>query len=343
MYGVQPRMPINQKIMVKMDAPTAKKFITEMQEALHRARENILKAQEAQKCQSDKHRQSHKFKEGDLVLLNNKNLRTPDESAKLRLRFIGPFRIVKQMSPDNFKLDLPDNLRIHNNFHVNLLKPYIPNDSALFPNQTVSPPEPIQMIGHVEYEVERIIDIRRRHRRTQYLIKWKGYSEHESTWEDEEDCQNARKMIEKFLQNRNRQDADRKSNRKTHQVFSIKASAFVGMTKYLNWGRNSQESTKSSQHTKIKIDYTQKTSQDNMTQFRPNPIKIRASITMTYVDCINETGIYGYQSKRTEDHGEVFYYTMGNIIVFYISHPEMCNCSYCNTIKEAETEEPLFV
>src|SRR4051812_38867894 len=82
MYGVKPKMPIDQKITVKMDAPSAKKFITEMQEALHRARENILKAQEAQKRQSDKHRQSHKFKEGDLVLLNNKNLRTPEDSSK---------------------------------------------------------------------------------------------------------------------------------------------------------------------------------------------------------------------------------------------------------------------
>ena len=145
------------------------------------------------------------------------------------------------MLPDNFKLDLLDNLRIHNNFHINLLKPYIPNDSTLFPNRTVS--LPIQMIGHVEYEVERIIDIRRRHRRTQYLIKWKGYSEHESTWEDEEDCQNAWKMIEKFLQNRNRQDADRKSNGKTHQVFSIKASAFVRMTKYLSLGRYGRRDT----------------------------------------------------------------------------------------------------
>src|SRR4051795_3981955 len=63
---------------------------------------------------------------------------------------------------------------------------------------------------------------------------------------------------------------------------------------------------------------------------------------MTYVDCINETRIYGYQSKRTEDHGEVFYYTMGNIIVFYMAHPKMCKCSYCNIVKEAEAEEPLF-
>src|SRR3954471_2375260 len=35
MYGVQPKMPIDQKIMVKMDAPPAKKFITDIQEALH--------------------------------------------------------------------------------------------------------------------------------------------------------------------------------------------------------------------------------------------------------------------------------------------------------------------
>src|SRR4051812_20862459 len=191
------------------------------------------------------------------------------------------------------------------------------------------------MIGHVEYEVEKIIDIRRRHGRNQYLIKWKGYSEYESTWEDEEDCQNARKLIEKFLQNRNRQSTDPKHSGKTRQVFSIKVNAFVGTTKYLNLGRNSQENIKSPQHTEIKLDYTQKTSQDNMTQIR-STIKIRASINMTYVDCINETGIYGYQSKRTEDHGEVFYYTMGNIIVFYMAHPKMCKCSYCNIVKEAE-------
>ena len=95
MYGIQPKMPIDQKIMVKMDAPTAKKFIVNMQEALHRAQENILKAQEAQTYQSDKYHQSHKFKEGDLVLLNNKNLRIPDNSTKLRLRFIGSFKIIK--------------------------------------------------------------------------------------------------------------------------------------------------------------------------------------------------------------------------------------------------------
>src|SRR4051794_26201029 len=50
MYGMQLRMPIDWKIMVKTDAPLAKKFITDMQEALHRACENILKAQEAQKA-----------------------------------------------------------------------------------------------------------------------------------------------------------------------------------------------------------------------------------------------------------------------------------------------------
>ena len=49
MYGIQPKMPIDRKITVKIDAPMAKKFITDMQEALYRAHKNILKAQEAQK------------------------------------------------------------------------------------------------------------------------------------------------------------------------------------------------------------------------------------------------------------------------------------------------------
>jgi hypothetical protein len=43
------------------------------------------------------------------------------------------------------------------------------------------PPEPIEVDGHPEYEVEEILDRRRRGRGFQYLVKWKGYGIEEST------------------------------------------------------------------------------------------------------------------------------------------------------------------
>ena len=49
--------------------------------------------------------------------------------------------------------------------------------------------------GQEEYEVEEIINHRKRHRgrttKIEYLILWKGYPRHEMTWEPEENIANA--------------------------------------------------------------------------------------------------------------------------------------------------------
>jgi hypothetical protein len=45
--------------------------------------------------------------------------------AKMTPRFCGPFEILARMGPIAYQLALPANLRIHNVFHVSLLKKYI--------------------------------------------------------------------------------------------------------------------------------------------------------------------------------------------------------------------------
>ena len=45
--------------------------------------------------------------------------------AKLVPRFCEPFEILAQIGPVAYQLALPANLRIHNEFHVSLLKNYI--------------------------------------------------------------------------------------------------------------------------------------------------------------------------------------------------------------------------
>src|SRR5215212_4702588 len=94
MYGLIPAMPID---LINQDSkiPAAEELIKKIISAVKTARTHIIKAQISQKHHADKHRRQHKFKIGDLVLLNNQNLRVPDhKSRKLSPKFAGPFKII---------------------------------------------------------------------------------------------------------------------------------------------------------------------------------------------------------------------------------------------------------
>ena len=99
-------------------------------------------------------------------------------SKKLKAKFYGPFKILEQTSPVTFKLELPRAVNIHPIFHVGLLKPHHEMDSKW----TSCALPAADKDG--EYEIEKILA--HRHKRNgprTYLVKWKGYSYEESTWE----------------------------------------------------------------------------------------------------------------------------------------------------------------
>jgi hypothetical protein len=63
---------------------------------------------------------------GDLVLLESTNI-TPENQAerpsqKLCPKYIGPYPVVEIISDVSYRLELPPNMKIHNVFHVALLK-----------------------------------------------------------------------------------------------------------------------------------------------------------------------------------------------------------------------------
>ncbi|XP_050459755.1 chromobox protein homolog 1-like isoform X1 [Cataglyphis hispanica] len=57
----------------------------------------------------------------------------------------------------------------------------------------------------VEYEVEKLIDVRVSKGNRQFLVRWKGYGESADTWENEKDL-NCPQLIEKFLANEEEQE-----------------------------------------------------------------------------------------------------------------------------------------
>ena len=53
-----------------------------------------------------------------------------EKRGKLNPRDIGPFEIVQRIGPVAYRLDFPEEFsRVHNVFHISMLRKYIPNPS----------------------------------------------------------------------------------------------------------------------------------------------------------------------------------------------------------------------
>jgi hypothetical protein len=135
------------------------------------------------------------LKGGDKVYLLRRNIKSDKQSPKLDAVKLGPFEIKEKRGPVNFELRLPRGMRIHPVFHVSLLEPAAP-DATL---QTEPPPLDPE-VQESTYEVERILKDRWRQGQREYLVKWKGYSDTETTWEPQEHF-NSKTPILRYHQN----------------------------------------------------------------------------------------------------------------------------------------------
>ena len=135
------------------------------------------------------------FEEGDKVWLLRRNLKTARPMEKLDYRKIGPYTVKRQINAVAYELDLPNDLRIHPVFHVSLLEKYHRNT---IPNRVVPPPLPVILNNEPEYEVEEILDSRLCFGKLQYLIKWKGYSVNDNSWEPKDNVLGSSDLVAEF-------------------------------------------------------------------------------------------------------------------------------------------------
>ena len=159
-----------------------------------RMQAHMENAQAYWKKHADARRLEVPFKVHDLVWLQTRNLQTTRPSKKLDYKFIGPYPITEQLGPVTFKVGLPAHLKIHDVFHASLLKPHVPNTiEGRVPEQ--APPVFLDNSDVPEWEVEAILDARRRGRGFQYLVHWKGYGIADRTWEPWGNVQNSLDLI----------------------------------------------------------------------------------------------------------------------------------------------------
>jgi RNase H-like domain found in reverse transcriptase/Reverse transcriptase (RNA-dependent DNA polymerase)/Integrase zinc binding domain/Chromo (CHRromatin Organisation MOdifier) domain/Integrase core domain len=196
-YGFHPQMQFKKpKAAARLSSEkSAEELVGRLHESHERLRNNLLEAQERQSRYAKG--QEIIFNVGDKVWLSTRNIKSTRLSKKLDYKRIGPYRITQVINANAYRLELPRELRIHDVFHVSLLDRYTP------PGPGQPQPEPLPTIAasedtEEEWEVERILDSKRRYRKLHYLVQWAGYDYVRTSWEPAENLENASQLVEQF-------------------------------------------------------------------------------------------------------------------------------------------------
>ncbi|KAG1974134.1 retrotransposable element [Pimephales promelas] len=192
--GYQPPLFSSQETESKV--PSVQAFIQRAKRTWREVRSALVKSRSRTRRAANRRRvKSPRYSVGQRVWLSTLNLPLQSTSRKLAPRFIGPFRILKILSPVSVRLKLSANLRrVHPVFHVSCIKPVIHA-----PPRPVTPP--VRVEGAPVYRVRRLLDVRPWGRGHQFLVDWEGYGPEERCWIPSRDVLD-RSLIDDFYRSR---------------------------------------------------------------------------------------------------------------------------------------------
>ncbi len=115
-------------------------------------------------------------------------------AKKLDWKYLGPYKVLEKVGKHAWKLELPNTVKIHPVFHVNLLEKVTPDNFDRAPH----PVPPVVVDGQEEWEVEKILNSKRERNRIKYLVRWTGHGQQEDSWEPAVHLANAKELLQKF-------------------------------------------------------------------------------------------------------------------------------------------------
>eukprot|EP00253_Pinus_taeda_P011507 PITA_11507 len=156
-------------------------MLKEMEDMVKRVRVNLKATQDRQKNFVDRKRRFKEFQVGDHVYIRIQAKRSTLQwsgCAKLAPRYCGPFQILARVGPVAYQLALPSHIRVHNVFHVSVLKKYVYDPKHVIRWQEIQV-EPLSILDRREVQLQKRVI-------TQVKVQWRHFGPDEATWEDEE-------------------------------------------------------------------------------------------------------------------------------------------------------------
>ena len=232
LYGREPRLPLDVNLLPPQTERLStsisehrERIVAQLEEAQRLAKQNTERTQyERMKERYDLKAVPNPYKIGQRVWVYTPKTQK-GLSKKLLHHWHGPFRIVKKISPVNFKLRNSANRLVAAPVHVNRMKPfYDTNDRPIEPPNTIPtdnfclnedeiPEDSFQVEPLVApneqneseiatcipeahshdsddssvYKIEKILKTRVRKGQKEYLVKWLGYPSEQNSWVPESD------------------------------------------------------------------------------------------------------------------------------------------------------------
>lgn len=203
-YGDHPNLPGSLYNHQTTANQGVNELVSSLTQAMANAKAKLAQAAQRQIRFANEHRRHVTLQVGDLVYLSTQDLKLPGPARKFQPRWIGPFPVISVVNPVAYKLGLPMDLPIHNVFHISKLKVAKESPTEFTSRPAHPPPHGYARGGLPLYEPEAILDRQLRvfHGRRKpeygYLVKWRGYPEHESTWEPLSSLRNSRQLVDAY-------------------------------------------------------------------------------------------------------------------------------------------------
>lgn len=174
--GYQPRMSFDWKNpmpprRLTVNEKDAQAWTRRIQEIWEFARSNMRSSQERQKAQANKKRRPVNFKIGDRVYVTNEGWDTGRPGRKLGHQQEGPFPIIRQVG-HAFELDLPKGIKVHPIFSPEKLRLAATTEPLSGQLEDESPE--LEINGHSEWEVDKVLASRVMWKKLRYRISWLG-------------------------------------------------------------------------------------------------------------------------------------------------------------------------
>lgn len=187
---ILPLIPAPERRLCKEEEIT-RTLISQMENDLLVAKDNLLQAKISQAAQANKHRATDfTFKLEDRVMISTTHRRHEykvkgdGRAAKFMPRYDGPYTITKiNLQNSTVTVCMPNAPKAFKTFHFSEVLPFTENDRTLFPTRQLAEPGPAAVInGEDEFLVDKIIDERVRGRGRQYLVTYVGWGPEENRW-----------------------------------------------------------------------------------------------------------------------------------------------------------------